>query len=227
MIDGTKSQSVPRGSGRRGAADRTVRVPQQARSRRTRESILEAAIDCFEARGYDDTTTASIAERAGIGVGTLYGYFRDKRGILLELLDQHVRAFAIVIVQQLEPDSWRGTDPRDHVRAIIDVVFHSQTMSPGIQRILWERYFKDDEFREPFDAIRGTIRDAILGFIDAVADDPASAGLLRELDRESAAAVVLNAVQWNATQAVMRAEPEQVDAAAAAVSDMVSRYLFR
>ena len=52
---------------------RRVRVPQQARSRRTRERVLEAAVACFEDRGYDETTTAMIATRAGIGVGTLYG----------------------------------------------------------------------------------------------------------------------------------------------------------
>jgi len=50
-----------------------VRTPQQARSRRTREQILEAAVTCFEKRGYEETTTAEIARRARIAVGTCYG----------------------------------------------------------------------------------------------------------------------------------------------------------
>ena len=68
---------------------RPIRQPQQARSRRTREAVLEAAGRCFEECGYDETTTAMIAERAGIAVGTLYGYFQDKRDILLEILDRN------------------------------------------------------------------------------------------------------------------------------------------
>jgi hypothetical protein len=51
------------------ALPRGIRTPQQARSRRTRERILAAAVAAFEAGGYDETTTAAIARRAGIGVG--------------------------------------------------------------------------------------------------------------------------------------------------------------
>ena len=51
--------------------------------------------------------------------------------------------------------------------------------------------------------------------------------LLRDLDRESASFVVLNAVQWNATQAFMYGSPEEIDATAAATSDLVARYIFR
>ena len=43
---------------------RPVRVPQQARSRRTREAILQAATHCFEAQGFTDTTTALVAKQA-------------------------------------------------------------------------------------------------------------------------------------------------------------------
>ena len=57
---------MPRRSGK--SAPRGVRKPQQARSRRTRERILEAAVECFEASGYDQTTTAAIAARAGTAV---------------------------------------------------------------------------------------------------------------------------------------------------------------
>ena len=201
---------------------RAVRNPQQARSRRTRQAILEAAVVCFESGGYEETTTALIAKRAGIGVGTLYGYFRDKREILLELLDSTVREVADWVIEQLDPDHWRGSDPREMLRPLIDAIFHSQQLRPGLQRILWERYFKDEEFRAPFEAIQTRLREAVDSFADALD----AQGLLREIDRESASFVIVNCVQWNATQAFLKNSPAFTDATAQATADLLSRYVF-
>jgi len=201
---------------------RRTRQPQQARSRRTRERALKAAVECFEERGYDETTTAMIAGRAGMAVGTLYGYFTDKCDILLELLERDVVERFDDLIQRLEPDSWSGRDPREWSRSLIDMIFHSQHVRPGMQRIMWERYFKDPEFRAPFEAVRAKFRIAIEGFIDGVEAE----GLLRDIDRETAASVILNAVQWNATQVALEGSPRSADAAANAVADMVIRFLF-
>lgn len=202
-----------------------LRAPQQARSRRTRRKLVDAAIDCFERHGFDETTTAMIASEAGVAVGTVYNYFNDKRELILELLDRTNREVADEVIAQLDPASWRGTtDPRERTRTLIDAIFHTQHMRPGIQRILWAQYFKDPDFAEPFEAIRGRIREAIEEFIAAVEQ----AGLCRpDLDREMASFVILNAVQWNSTQAYLQGgDSDFRDAAASATAEMVARYLF-
>jgi AcrR family transcriptional regulator len=202
---------------------REVRTPQQARSRRTRQRVLEAAVECYEECGYDETTTAMIAERAGVAVGTVYGYFKDKRDIILELLETLVREEADEVIEQLDPASWRGSDPRERTRTLIDAVFHATRLRPGIQRILWERYFKDEAFRGPFEAMRGRIRAAIDAFIDAVRDE----GLCRDLvDKEAASFVILNAVQWNATQSGLQGDVAEIDRVAHATTELITRYLF-
>lgn len=205
------------------SSDRALRVPQQARSRRTRERILEAAIICFEQHGYDETTTAMIAARARIGVGTLYGYFRDKRGILFELLERFRDQLLDIVVSRLDPDRWEGGDPAEHARQLIDAVFHMQALRPGMQRVLWERYFKDPDFHEPVEAVREQLREAVERFARAI--DPAV--LRTDLDLAAASLTVVNAVQWNALHAFMHGTDEQIDSAAAATADMVARYLFR
>jgi TetR/AcrR family transcriptional repressor of mexJK operon len=201
-----------------------LRPPQQARSRRTRQKLIESAIGCFERHGFDETTTAMIAAEAGVAVGTVYNYFSDKREIILELFDRTERELADEVIAQLDPASWRGTtDPRERTRTLIDAIFHTEQLRPGIQRILWAQYFKDPEFQEPFEALRSRIRDAIDAFILAVDE----AGLCRpDLDREMASFVVLNAVQWNSSQAFLNEDPEFRDAAAQATAELVSRYLF-
>ncbi len=47
-----------------------------------RERLVVAAVELFTERGYDATTVAQIAERAGVTKSTLFRYFPDKREIL-------------------------------------------------------------------------------------------------------------------------------------------------
>ena len=48
-----------------------------------RERLVVAAVDLFADRGYDDTTVAQIAERAGVTRSTFFRYFPDKRDLLV------------------------------------------------------------------------------------------------------------------------------------------------
>lgn len=50
------------------------------------ESILDAARSAFAEQGYEGTSIAQIARRAGVSDGLLYRYFRNKRDLLNEVL---------------------------------------------------------------------------------------------------------------------------------------------
>jgi AcrR family transcriptional regulator len=47
-----------------------------------RERLVVAAVDLFTEQGYDNTTVAQIAERAGTTKSTFFRYFPDKRELL-------------------------------------------------------------------------------------------------------------------------------------------------
>jgi AcrR family transcriptional regulator len=199
-----------------------VRTPQQARSRKTRDRIIAAAIAVFEAKGYDDTTTAAIAHRAGIGVGTLYAYFPDKRKLMLEILDGTVRAMADMVVEALAPERWRTGSPRDHVRLAIEAVVLSRLISPGIQRILWERHLRDPEFRDANMAIENRVRAALETLFAALAEQ----GDLRPIDVHAAAYVLHASIEWVASRLVLGEAAVNHQDVVDAATDMVTRYLF-
>ncbi len=199
-----------------------LRTPQQARSRRTREDILSAAIACFEVKGYDETTTAAIARKAGIAVGTLYGYFLDKRAILLELLDGTTNAIADYVIQNLNPDLWRHAEPKSSIRQLIDAIFHTRTINPGMQRILWERYFKDEQFRAAVQGIESRVRASMEALFAALREG----GQLRVTDTHTAAFIIYASIEWTASRLVLGASDTQIDAAVDSASDMVVRFLF-
>jgi AcrR family transcriptional regulator len=47
-----------------------------------RERLVAAALDLFSEQGYDDSTVAEIADRAGLTKSTFFRYFPDKREVL-------------------------------------------------------------------------------------------------------------------------------------------------
>src|SRR5438034_6654372 len=51
----------------------------------TRQTILDAALVLFSANGYHQTTVPDIVKAAGVGHGTFYEYFSNRRDVLIAL----------------------------------------------------------------------------------------------------------------------------------------------
>ncbi len=76
--------------------------PSQARSTELVAAILEAAAQVLAKEGAPRFTTARVAERAGVSVGSIYQYFPNKAAILF----------------RLQSDEWRQTS--DLLRVILE-----------------------------------------------------------------------------------------------------------
>lgn len=61
------------------------RTPQQARSRFTVLTILVAAARLIQECGHEKLSTNRVARLAGVSVGSLYQYFKDKADLLGQL----------------------------------------------------------------------------------------------------------------------------------------------
>src|SRR3954452_19833092 len=51
----------------------------------TRQTILDAALCLFSDKGYHQTTVPDIVKAAGVGHGTFYEYFSNRRDVLMAL----------------------------------------------------------------------------------------------------------------------------------------------
>ncbi|MBQ3918777.1 MAG: TetR/AcrR family transcriptional regulator [Oscillospiraceae bacterium] len=60
--------------------------PVQARSQRTREKLLRAALAMYAKKGYHNTTVDEIAGEAEVSTGIAYRYFRNKKDMLLSAI---------------------------------------------------------------------------------------------------------------------------------------------
>jgi AcrR family transcriptional regulator len=72
------------------ASERWALPAAQARSRATRERLLEAAETVFAAKGYDGAKISDIAEEAGVSVGAVYFRFRDKDALFFAIAEAFI-----------------------------------------------------------------------------------------------------------------------------------------
>ena len=66
--------------------DQAPRTPNEERTRRRRERILDAAFHVFSRTGYRDAAVDDIAREAETSKGGIYFHFPTKESILMELM---------------------------------------------------------------------------------------------------------------------------------------------
>lgn len=71
------------------SSKRQTRADQKAD---TRAALLDAGRACFAEAGFDGTTLAQVAKRAGVAVGTVYVHFPDKATLLTHALHDDLDA---------------------------------------------------------------------------------------------------------------------------------------
>ncbi len=75
---------------------RRTYLPADAR----RTQLLDAAKRVFARRGYPAVNIADICKEARVARGTIYQYFRNKRDVLMALLDEIAARVAVVLAER-------------------------------------------------------------------------------------------------------------------------------
>lgn len=113
------------------------RNPRQERAHETVAVILDAAWQLLQ-QGLSGFNTNRIAERAGVSIGTLYGYFPNKQSILVALARRLLKADRQALADALQAASEQNTDP---VRGIVRALFQRHRLDVGLRRTLLSAYF--------------------------------------------------------------------------------------
>ena len=94
-----------------------------------KESLWHAALELFDAQGYDKTTVEEIAEKAGISRRTFFRYFSSKDEIVVFATD----AYVDLIVQAIHQSAQQGP-PVEIVRAAVMCVAEFVVAQPTARR---------------------------------------------------------------------------------------------
>ena len=105
-----------------------IREPKQQRSKAKMQTIIRAGYQLFCTKGYYKTNTTEIAQEAGVAMGVVYNYFRDKKDILLAV----VKLYLSSLSEQLLPILSVPVKPEElpsMIERLIDVSVASHTMN--------------------------------------------------------------------------------------------------
>jgi AcrR family transcriptional regulator len=154
-------------------------LPAGPKAQRTREAILVAAATCFAAQGYAGTTVADIATAAGVSLGTVYQYFRDRADLVAALVNRAMQ----VMFDRADP-TYRVAEGEDGLHRIILSFVTSYTEVAALAGV-WEEVTHIDE--QLADLRRGLGR-AFTGRVERELRRAAAAGEIRtDLDVDLAA----------------------------------------
>lgn len=64
------------------------RRPKGDKRERTRARLMDAALTLTREKGFDRTTLADVAERAGMTTGAIYGNFRNREALFMALAER-------------------------------------------------------------------------------------------------------------------------------------------
>ncbi len=115
-----------------------------------RADIIQAAFEEFSAQGYHQTGIADIAKRLGIGHGTFYRYFKNKRDIFEHVIDDVTARIAAVLVEDNAPTAVNNIDDyRSQTQRIGSRLTKIMVETPGMLRmVLFEATSIDQEMTE-------------------------------------------------------------------------------
>lgn len=118
---------------RRSARVSLLKQPKQARSNDLVAAVLDAAVQVLRTEGAQRFTTARVAERAGVSVGSLYQYFPNKAAILFRLQSDEWRATSDLMRDILED---RTKPPLERVRTLVHMFIRSECEEAEIRGAL-------------------------------------------------------------------------------------------
>ena len=134
-------------------------------SEATRTALLQAAREFFTERGYADTATEDIAQRAGVTRGALYYQFRDKPGLFRAVLEDLNLNISTQVVSAMQANQEEPGDLWDLLVNAGREVYLDACLDPAVQRIVlieaatvlgWEEKRAEDE-KYGLGIIRGMI----------------------------------------------------------------------
>ena len=134
----------------------------------TRVTLLRAARALFAEQGFEATTLAAVARRAGVAVGTVYVHFPDKPTLLTEALHADLERVIDGALAALP-----ASGARARLLHMAEALYRYYAADPALSRVL----VKESIFAP---LVPGQRPDAVLGrFIGAVERALAEGGALR------------------------------------------------
>lgn len=148
-----------------------------------RRAIIDAAEYLFTKAGYETTTMAQVATRAGVAVGTVYLYFKNKNDLLAAVKD----SWEEEVLRALTVPELASVPYHLRARPMIEATFNVCARHTEMVQLLGMQAEMLGEWKsQPPEPIRGAIKTFL--------DEAIEAGSIRQVDTEAASTIIYGMV---------------------------------
>ena len=187
---------------------------QQQRSIRTKQKLLDAALDAFSENGFKGTSTRDIAERAGVHHPLITYHFKNKEELWRAAADRVFTQFNVAL--QTAAQTQVGECPKSRMAALIRAYVHYAARQPALHKIMVQESSGPSERLEWLISThirplfsRGVEEIAVLQEHGVV--PPGNPKLLFNMIRMSSGALLALSVEFKGTSGIDMYQPGRLD----------------
>lgn len=148
-------------------------MKSQNRRKEKENKISEAAISSFREKGIEPTSIRDIMNRTGLGLGTFYNYFKDKKD-----LEQKIVLDILTELFYEAESTCQGDDPKKRyisfINYIIDYLVKDplelQLISSNLNWALYAKVENDDRYKEAENSLQFILNKYSSLFNDELSD---------------------------------------------------------
>jgi AcrR family transcriptional regulator len=150
-----------------------------------RQQILEAAWRCATRKGFRDMTVDDVCAEAKLSKGAFYGYFGQKRDLLLALFDDDAQRLDQLMVELERRVPGRRQRLREYTQAVL--ARSSEPARVQVRADMWTAMLTEREIRATFAVSMQARRVRIRSWIE----EAVAAGELAEIPANAFASILL------------------------------------
>ncbi len=120
---------------------------KKASAETRKAQIIDAAMQCFQHKGYENTTMDDIAAKYGLSKGSIYFYYPSKRDILIAVFDHLILKMFNRYESLLHSDAPAKQKLIQMGQAVVDTLLRDYKVYRPIM-VLWSVAYEDESLRE-------------------------------------------------------------------------------
>ena len=187
---------------------------QQQRSIRTKQKLLNAALEAFSENGFKGTSTRNIADRAGVHHPLITYHFKNKDELWRAAADRIFTEFNAALAAAAQAQA--GECPKARMSALIRAYVHYAAGQPALHKIMVQEasrpsqrldWLIDTHIRPLFDAAVEEIK--VLQELGVA--PPGDTKLLFNMIRVSSGALLALSLEFKGTSGIDMYQPGRLD----------------
>ncbi len=187
---------------------------QQQRSIRTKQKLLDAALEAFSENGFKGTSTRNIADRAGVHHPLITYHFKNKDELWRAAADRIFTEFNAALAAAAQAQA--GECPKARMSALIRAYVHYAAGQPALHKIMVQ------EASQPSQRLDWLIDTHIRPLFDAAVEEikvlqergvapPGDTKLLFNMIRISSGALLALSLEFKGTSGIDMYQPGRLD----------------